>query len=43
MENGQYVEKEYILLPINLDGREMLLAGIINIDINEDSLFIKRM
>lgn len=33
MENGQYVEKEYILLPVNLDGREMLLSGIINIDL----------
>ena len=38
MENGQYMEKEYILLPINLDGREMLLAGIINIDLNAESL-----
>lgn len=34
MESGQYVEKEYILLPLKLDGREMLLAGIINIDLN---------
>ena len=35
MENGQYVEKEYILLPIKLDDKDMLLAGIINIDLNE--------
>ncbi|SFG81985.1 EAL domain-containing protein [Oribacterium sp. WCC10] len=34
MDNGQYVEKEYVLLPINLDGKEMLLSGIINIDMN---------
>ncbi len=38
MENGQYLEKEYILLPINLDGKEMLLVGIINIDLNVGSL-----
>lgn len=34
MEDGQYVDKEYVLLPINIDGNDMVLAGIINIDLN---------
>ncbi|ETP71394.1 EAL domain-containing protein [Lachnospiraceae bacterium JC7] len=38
MENGQYVEKEYILLPVNMGGKEMLLAGIINIDLGSSLL-----
>ncbi len=34
MEDGQYVDKEYILLPVDIDGKDMLLTGIINVDLN---------
>ena len=34
MDDGHYEEKEYVLLPVQIDGKEMVLYGIVNIDVD---------
>ena len=35
MDDGRYLPKAYILLPIEMDGKDMVLSGIVNIDAAE--------